>query len=71
MPKGDPSLSRDNGDEIWRFARSHYNNRAEYLDEEAGLIRGYNTDIVEAVCRIAEKSVFSFKILIVTAGSPR
>ncbi|XP_072014041.1 uncharacterized protein [Amphiura filiformis] len=58
MPKGDPSLSGDKGAEVWRFARSHYNNRAEYLDEEAARIRGYNTDVVEAVCRIAGKNCF-------------
>ncbi|XP_022098520.1 uncharacterized protein LOC110983520 [Acanthaster planci] len=49
---GDSAL---NDERVWLFAISDYNVRLEYLDLASGEVRGYNVDIINAVCRIANK----------------
>ncbi|XP_030849338.1 uncharacterized protein LOC115918889 [Strongylocentrotus purpuratus] len=41
---------------IWMIAIGHYGSNVEYLDEETYTIRGFNPDIVDAVCSIANKN---------------
>lgn len=43
-------------DKIWTFAIGHYGINREYLDEATGTIKGYNVDIINAVCNIANKN---------------
>ncbi|XP_071478589.1 uncharacterized protein [Diadema antillarum] len=43
-------------EKIWTFASGHYDVNLEYLDESSGTIKGYNIDIVNAVCKIANKN---------------
>ncbi|XP_030850042.1 uncharacterized protein LOC105446227 [Strongylocentrotus purpuratus] len=49
-----PANSSD--DEVWLFAVSDYDNRLEYLDPVTHQIKGYNADIIDAVCDIANKN---------------
>ncbi|XP_041463029.1 arginine-binding periplasmic protein-like [Lytechinus variegatus] len=43
-------------DRVWTFAIGHYGINREYLDESSGTIKGYNVDIINAVCNIANKN---------------
>ncbi|XP_063954479.1 uncharacterized protein LOC135153876 [Lytechinus pictus] len=49
-----PSSSSD--DEVWLFAIGDYDNRLEYLDPVSNQLKGYNADIIDAVCDIANKN---------------
>ncbi|XP_071806602.1 L-arginine-binding protein-like [Asterias amurensis] len=43
-------------DRVWTFAIGDYSNRLEYVEPESGQVKGYNIDVVNAVCKIAKKS---------------
>ncbi|XP_003728506.1 uncharacterized protein LOC105442906 isoform X2 [Strongylocentrotus purpuratus] len=43
-------------EKIWMIAIGHYGSNVEYLDEETYTIRGFNPDILDAVCAIANKN---------------
>ncbi|XP_071854675.1 putative ABC transporter arginine-binding protein 2 [Apostichopus japonicus] len=43
-------------DKIWMFQIGHYQSNTQYLDEASGTIQGYNVDVVNAVCQIANKN---------------
>ncbi|XP_022098521.1 uncharacterized protein LOC110983521 [Acanthaster planci] len=42
-------------DRVWLIAIGDYDVSLEYLDLVSGQIRGYNVDVIKAVCRIANK----------------
>eukprot|EP00057_Strongylocentrotus_purpuratus_P026584 XP_011681058.1 PREDICTED: uncharacterized protein LOC105446227 [Strongylocentrotus purpuratus] len=50
------SSSSSSDDEVWLFAVSDYDNRLEYLDPVTHQIKGYNADIIDAVCDKANKN---------------
>ncbi|KAJ8030913.1 hypothetical protein HOLleu_27460 [Holothuria leucospilota] len=44
------------GEKIWIFQIGHYVGNTQYLDESSGTIKGYNVDVVNAVCQLANKN---------------
>ncbi|XP_071497884.1 uncharacterized protein [Diadema antillarum] len=51
-----PSPRINSDDDVWLFAIGDYDNNVEYLDPESYQVKGYNADIVDAVCDIANKN---------------
>lgn len=45
-----------NGEKIWMLQIGHFQSNTQYLDEESGTIQGYNVDVVNAVCQLANKN---------------
>ncbi|XP_071838029.1 uncharacterized protein [Apostichopus japonicus] len=43
-------------DRVWVFQIGHYVGNTQYLDEDTETIKGYNVDVVNAVCQIANKN---------------
>lgn len=46
----------DDDDKVWLFHVGEWDSNLEYIDEESGEVRGFISDIVDAVCRIANKN---------------
>ncbi|XP_072019120.1 uncharacterized protein [Amphiura filiformis] len=44
-------------EQVWMIANSHYDTANNYLDEETGEIVGFNIDVINEVCQIANKTV--------------
>lgn len=58
---GDGSMSGDvssgtSDDKIWAIAFGHDNTNTVYLEDETGELRGFNVDLVNAVCNYANKN---------------
>ncbi|XP_071838674.1 uncharacterized protein [Apostichopus japonicus] len=49
-----PGVSSE--DKIWVFQIGHFGSNTQYLDEDSGTIRGYDVDVTNAVCQIANKN---------------
>lgn len=43
-------------DKIWMLQIGHFGSNTQYLDEESETIRGYDVDVVNAVCQLANKN---------------
>jgi len=41
---------------IWRFHIGHFGGNTQYIDEASGQVRGYDVDVVNKVCQIANKN---------------
>ncbi|XP_033641184.1 uncharacterized protein LOC117301362 [Asterias rubens] len=56
--EGEASNTSDTLDteRVWTFAIGDYGSRLEYIDSNSGEVKGYNVDVVNAVCRIADKN---------------